>query len=92
MAITVFDVINGASTLFWLAIAVVAVIAIYYLVQWLRKLYSDFTDPNATIEEQITNMFTPHTSDGTVAPKDIAPKGTDPVDWLFMDHSLSEAI
>lgn len=90
-----FDPVSLASTgvqVFYAALAVAAIVAVYYLYRWLKGIYVAFTGPNTVIEGQITNMFTPHREDGTVDPVDIAPKGTDPIDWLFMDHKLSEAI
>ena len=77
-----------------LIIGIVAVL-IYYgssVAKWLSGLYDSFTAPGGQIETNITNMFTPHQDDGTVAPQDIAPAGTDQVDWLFMDHSLSAPV
>ena len=72
--------------LFWIVALVAAAIGIYYLYKWLKGLYEDFTASGGDVEKAITNMFTPHNDDGTVNPSDVAPKGTDPVDWLFMQH------
>jgi len=81
-----------AVQVFYAALVAAALVAMYYLYKWLRGIYDKFMAPNPELEKKITNMFTPHQEDGTVAPKDVAPAGTDPVDWLFMDHSLSEPV
>ena len=87
-----FQTLSVLETLFWISLAIVAIVALYYLYKWLKSLYTDFTEPNSTIEDTITNLFTKHNDDGTVDSKDVAPKGTDPIDWLFMDHDSAEAI
>lgn len=55
----------------------------------LVTLFNPFSD-----DPQIPTIewFTPHESDGSVAPIDVKPAGVDPIDWVFMDHSLSEAV
>jgi hypothetical protein len=85
-------IVAVGTDVFWLLLGVPALIAVYFLAIWLKRLYDDFTGPNVDIEANITNMFTPHDENGNVKPIDIAPKGVDPVDWIFMDHSLSAPV
>jgi hypothetical protein len=91
-ALSASDAIGLAINLLYGAIAIGILIGAYYLIKYAYGIYIAFTAPGGKIEEQIADMFTPHNADGKVDPKDIAPKGTDPIDWIFMDHSLSEVI
>jgi uncharacterized protein involved in cysteine biosynthesis len=78
-----------------LLVLAIIVALIYYgtaVAKWLGGLYDSFTAPGGQIETQITNMFTPHQDDGTVAAKDVPLESADPVDWLFMDHDASAPI
>jgi hypothetical protein len=70
----------------YLLLILAILVAVYYLAKWGWNVYQQFTSPGGQVEKDIANMFTPHLDDGTVAPKDIAPKGTDQIDWLFMNH------
>ena len=93
------QVASVAVDLFYVALGVLAIIAGYYvyhwlkasLVPWAKDAFEGLTSPNDP-EAAINTMFTPHQDDGSVAPKDIAPKGVDPVDWIFMQHDLSEPV
>jgi hypothetical protein len=87
-----FEIAGIALNVLYALLIAALIVAIYYAYRWAKKIYDDFTGPNAVIEKQIADMFTSHQSDGTIAPKDIPPKGTDPIDWIFMDHDLSEPI
>lgn len=88
----IVQTVDIATQAFWVLLAIAVIVALYYGYKYLKKLYDAFTAPGGEIEEQIVNMFTPHNDSGGVDPIDIAPKGTDPIDWLFMDHSLSAPI
>jgi hypothetical protein len=92
-----FEKLGLIENLIWIVIGIGLIYILYHYgsaaKQWITGLYNDFTAQGGQAEQDITNMFTPHTGiDGTVAPNDIAPKGTDPVDWIFMDHSLSAPV
>ena len=79
--------INAATSLFWLALALAVAYALYWLYEHVYKPFMDTDSASFKANERnITNFFTPHSDDGSVAPKDVAPAGTDPVDWLFMQH------
>jgi hypothetical protein len=84
MAFSPLAALSVAETVMWFAIGLAIIIAGYYLIKFLYGLYRAFVDPNTTVDQEFINMFTPHNSDGTVSPENIAPQGVDPIDWLFM--------
>ena len=88
-SLTAIGVLTDAM---WIALAIAIVIAIVYLVRWLRSVYLLFTAPGGDTHENFINLFTPHQDDGGIAPKDVKPKGVDPIDWIFMDHDLSAPV
>jgi hypothetical protein len=90
-ALKAADSISNVATLL---LVVAIVVALFFVIRYAYNLYQNFTDlyHNVTdlsigsTEADVANTFTPHQSDGSVFSKDVAPKGTDPIDWLFMAH------
>lgn len=79
-----FAIVDTATSIAYLLLAVAIVVALFYVGKFLWKLYQDFTAPGGQAEADIVNMFTPHESDGSIAPKNVPLKSADPIDWLFM--------
>ena len=62
--------INAASSLFWLALALAVAYALYWLYEHVYKPFMDTDSASFKANERnITNFFTPHSDDGSVAPK-----------------------
>ena len=75
--------LSTIELLIWVLVGLGIAIAAIYAIKWAIAAYKNFT----TVDFQpYADAFTPHDENGNVAPKDIAPKGTDPIDWLFMQH------
>jgi hypothetical protein len=91
-ALSATDAVGLAVNLVYGALAVGILLGVFLLAKYLYGLYKAFTTPGGKIEEQIANMFTPHQDDGSIAPKDVKPKNVDSIDWIFMNHDLSEPI
>jgi uncharacterized protein involved in cysteine biosynthesis len=91
-----FEKLALLENLIWIVLGLGLVFVLYHygsqLKTWLTGLYNDFTAPGGQAEQDIVNMFTPRNDDGTVAPKDVAPKGVDPIDWIFQNHDLSAPV
>lgn len=83
-ALKAADSISNVATLL---LVVAIAVALFFVIRYAYNLYQYFTDLSiGSTEADVANTFTPHQSDGSVAPKDVAPKGTDPIDWIFMSH------